>query len=462
MTDLLNLPTGITLTELTSLVTKAVTSRPELFGAWVIAELSDVRMSGGHCYMELIEKNVSGQTVAKLRATVWQSYFSQIRQKFLKATGREISTGIKVLLRGNINHHALYGLSFNITDIDPSYTLGDLERLRREILARLQKEGILDANKNRQMPLAPQRIAVISAEGAAGYGDFINQLSSNRDGFVFYPFLFPCVMQGDKVSSSVRRALSLIEETSVFWDCVAIVRGGGATTDLNGFDDYELAHAVALCKLPVIVGIGHERDRNVLDEIAHTRVKTPTAVAGFFIDRLREAYKAVRDNFDRIREYAFANLAGEERRLTSLGSMLPQLVARKISENNANLEKLAQSVPILIKSRIRSEDGRLANYQHLLYTLGSTIVSNAGRNLSELYDRLGRNADTVISLSKKSLDNIESLIGVLNPENTLKRGYSITRVNGKAVSDTSRLKEGDLVVTKLFKGEICSEIKEIR
>lgn len=189
-------PQAMTLLQFTTAIGNAVRMSPVLQGAWVVAELSDVRFSGGHCYMELVEKSDSGQTVAKLRAAIWASRVPYIRQKFLAATGREFATGMKVMLHGAATHHTLYGLSFNVADIDPSYTLGDMERLRREILMRLHKEGILNLNKEKTMPVVPQRIAVISAEGAAGYGDFMNQLAGNHEGFVFYPHLFPAVMQG--------------------------------------------------------------------------------------------------------------------------------------------------------------------------------------------------------------------------------------------------------------------------
>ena len=457
-----NLPAGIPLSEFTTHITRAVSSSPDLFNAWVIAELSDVRFAGGHCYMELIEKNQSGQTVAKLRATIWQSYLGRIRQKFFQMAGRDITTGLKVLLKGNVNHHSLYGLAFNITDIDPSYTLGDLERLRSEILMQLRKEGILERNKGVKMPEAPQRIAVISAQGAAGYGDFINQLTSNREGFVFYPFLFPCVMQGERVSSSIREALQLIESMPDFWDCVAIVRGGGATTDMNGFDDYELARAIALCGLPVVVGIGHERDRNVLDEIAHTRLKTPTAVAGFFIDRLREAYQNATSCFDRIREYVFANITGEERRLSSIASMLPQLAARRVVENRSWLEKLAGTVPMLVDAGIKNEKTRLEGRSQLLRTLQNGIIENAHRRLMEIREKIKPAVDNNLSLSTRKLENLESLVKALDPMNTLRRGYSITRIGGKVITDFSEIKEGDTINTKMANFEIESKVVEAR
>ena len=433
-----DIPMGIPLSHFTAAITHVVNTSRELSGAWVMAELSDVRIAGGHCYMELIEKNDAGTTIAKLRATIWQSNFNNIRRKFFQATQKDIVTGLKVLIRGSVSHHSVYGLSFNITDIDPSYTLGDMERVRREILQRLAKEQVINLNKNRFLPPTPQRIAVISAEGAAGYGDFMNQLIGNQDGFVFYPCLFPCVMQGDRVSASIREALELIESTIDLWDCVVIIRGGGATTDMNGFDDYDLAYAVATVPLPVIVGIGHERDRNVLDEIAHISVKTPTAVATFFIDRLRMAYDAVISMADRIRQTAVDKLRGEDRRLATIESLVPQCALRRLSENRSKLQELSGRLPLLVSGRIGKENMKLTGRWEMIASLSSTHISRGTQRIN----------------------NFEQLLKVLDPSNTLKRGYSITRVDGKSVKNADNLSSGTLLTTKFYNGEIKSRVEK--
>lgn len=429
---------GITLSQYTAAITRVVNSSRELAGAWVMAELSDVRIAGGHCYMELIEKNDAGQTIAKLRANIWQSTFNVLRRKFYQSTQRDIATGLKVLIKGSVGHHSIYGLSFNITDIDPSYTLGDLERLRREILQRLAKENVLNLNKGRKLPVAPQRIAVISAEGAAGYGDFMNQLSGNPEGFVFYPCLFPSVMQGDRVSASIRRSLEIIESTADLWDCVVIIRGGGATTDMNGFDDYDLAYAVATCGLPVVVGIGHDRDRNVLDDIAHTSVKTPTAVAAFFIDRLRQAFDLAIGLADKIRQTSVEKIRGEERRLAVIQANVPNLALRRLSENNSKLQTISSKIPVMVSGRIGKENVKLSGKWDMIKSLSQTVVS---KNLQRI-------------------KNYEDLLQVLSPLNTLRRGYSITRIEGKAIKTAENLKEGMVISTQFYEGEIRSTVEK--
>lgn len=450
------LSVGIPLSQYTSLITNTVASARGLAGVWVIAELSDVRIAGGHCYMELIEKNEAGQTVAKLRATIWKSAYYQLRQKFFSATQREISNGIKALVRGSATHHSLYGLSFNIIDIDPNYTVGDMERLRREIIMRLQKEGVVMNNKNLPFPVAPQKIAVISAEGAAGYGDFMNQLLGNQEGFVFYPCLFPCIMQGERVSESIRHALEVIESTADIWDCIAIVRGGGATTDLNGFDDYALARAIATCVLPVVVGIGHERDRNVLDEIAHTSLKTPTAVAGFFIDQARMAYDQILSLVDRIRGYTTDQLRGEERRLSSIQAIIPQLAMRRVEDNRSRLQSYIGRLPLLTDGRIGKEEVKLEGMQSVLSNVTAGRFGKELIKLDGLMNIIKNLTSNGVLHAEQKISALESLIKVLDPKNTLKRGYSITRINGKAVKTKDSIAEGDILVTTLTDGEIRS------
>lgn len=452
-------PAAMTLLQFTTAVGNAVRMSPVLQGAWVVAELSDVRVSGGHCYMELIEKSQSGQTVAKMRATIWQNRFQYIRQKFYAATGRDVVNGMKVMLYGAASHHALYGLSFSVADINPSYTLGDMERLRREILLRLEREGVINRNKVLPMSPAPQRIAVISAEGAAGYGDFIRHLEGNTEGFVFYPFLFPSVMQGERTSASVRDALNFIESTIDLWDCVAIVRGGGATTDLNGFDDYDLARAVATFPLPIVVGIGHERDRTVLDEIAHTRLKTPTAVAAFFVDSLRSYYERVNGMVDYIIRYATDRITGELRRLTNVEALIPALAENRLSTARSLLDREMNRLPMIIEGRLSKENMRIDSFKNMIGILASQRTSMASNRLDMLASNLRIATEGVMKRSSERLTMLNGMVSVLSPANTMRRGYSITRLDGKAVTDTSKLLPGTKITTQLFNGEIESVVK---
>lgn len=429
---------ALTLYQFQQLLGNTIRLNPGLQRVWVTAELSDVRISGGHCYMELMEKDPAGNTVAKIRAMIWAGTLASLRRKFFDATGRDIGAGMKVMVMGSANHHSLYGLSFVISDIDPSYTVGDMERLRREILARLNREGIVDANRKLVFPPLPQRIAVISASGAAGYGDFMNQLAGTPEGFRFYTMLYSAVMQGERTSASVRDALDRVARNMDMWDCVVIIRGGGATTDLNGFDDYELARRVALFPLPVVVGIGHERDRTVLDEIACVRCKTPTAVAAFLIDRLRTAYMAVVDRVRKIAAYSSDAMKGENYRLASVETSLPAIVKTRLMKSERALQDIGHALERSVSRRYASENERIGM----------------------LRLRMEKGLPGIVERRRFELRNIEDMVRVLSPENTLKRGYSITRVGGKAVRSVSGLRPGDIIETRLPDGSVISEVKE--
>lgn len=429
----------MTLSQYQQLLGNTIRMNPALQGAWVVAEMSDLRIAGGHCYMELVEKDNSGNTCAKMRAMIWAGTLPGLRRKFYDATGRDIQSGMKVMVRGSANHHNLYGLSFTISDIDPSYTLGDIERIRREILERLYREGILNRNRGLSVPSLPQRVAVISASGAAGYGDFMNQIHANADGFKIYTGLFEAVMQGERVSQSVRKALEQVESTIDLWDCVVIIRGGGATTDLIGFDDYELARAVALFPIPVVVGIGHERDRTVLDEIACVRCKTPTAVAAWIIDSLRLSYTKVVDLARRVATQSAEALKGENYRLANLESTLP----------------------VRIQSGLMRAEKRLTESAHRLERALSRRSSIESERIGRLGYRMERALSTFTQRPMMRLEKIEAMIRVLSPENTLKRGYSITRVNGHAVREVTELMPGEVIETQLPDGKIYSSVKVV-
>lgn len=425
---------GMTLTEFQRELSAVVMGNPTTRNVWVQAEFSDLRVVGGHCYMELIEKDAAGRTVAKIRAMIWASTLGPLRRKFYEATGRDIATGLKVLVRGSASHHALYGLSFVISDIDPSYTLGDLERLRREILERLAREGVAGMNRSLPVPTAPQRIAVISAAGAAGYGDFTDQLAANPEGFVFYPALFQAVMQGERTAPSILAALDSIEMSVDFWDIVVIIRGGGSTSDLNGFDNLELARRVATFPIPVAVGIGHERDRNVLDELACVRCKTPTAVAAWLIDSLHTAYASATDAVTRIARYASDALKGEQIRLANIGQTLPAVARERVMHARLSLTQLAARVE-------RS---------------GKEGVSRARQYTDRVEQRLQSATTAAMERERMRLRRLEDMVRVLSPENTLKRGYSITRVDGKAVTDPKVVAPGTRIETQLAEGVVVS------
>ncbi|MDE6271520.1 MAG: exodeoxyribonuclease VII large subunit [Muribaculaceae bacterium] len=446
----------LTLHQFTSLISSHVNAAPQLTGRWVTVEIARIGMSGPHCYCELIEKNAKGDTVARIRGTIWGNVWRRLAGKFFAATGTPIAAGMKVLLNMSASHNPAYGLSANIHDIDPTYTLGDAERRRREILEGLKREGIIDSNK--QLPLKPntQKIAVISAASAAGYGDFINQLDNS--GFAFYPLLYPAAMQGVKTAPSVMEALDRVEMAVDFWDAVVIIRGGGATDDLNSFDDPDLARRIALFPLPVIVGIGHERDRTVLDEIAYTRCKTPTAVAAFLIERLQACERYAETLAKKATDYCTLSLSGERQRIERLASVIPLLAPRRIDTEKHRLDNLKSSLQQLTSSVTRHASEQLTRLGSKIEATAISALTLPKERLNMLPDIILKAAETRIKFENERLQSRSQLISVLSPDATLKRGYSITRFNGKAIRSVSSLPSGATITTTLADGELTSTI----
>ena len=397
--------------ELNSLIRKALNQcMPDEY--WIQAELSDVRTNAtGHCYLEFVQKDPrSNNLIAKARGTIWGNVFRLLKPYFENETGQAFVSGIKVLVKVSVDFHELYGYSLTVTDIDPSYTLGDMARRRREILKQLEEEGVLTLNKELPLPPLVQRIAVISSATAAGYDDFCNQLQHNADGFAFNSRLFPAVMQGEKVEESIINALDTINAEDGHWDAVVIIRGGGATSDLSGFDTYLLAANCAQFPLPIITGIGHERDDTVIDSVAHTRVKTPTAAAEFLINHLRVTA-------DRLEEFSNA---------------VAYYANRRIELEHNRLERLATGLPSIVNMGCFRERHTLASLQQRLNaTIGNYFTREQHR-----------------------LDLLSQQIRSSSPEHLLKRGYSITLKDGKAVTDPAQTQAGDGLTIRVWKGEI--------
>ena len=367
----------LTLYELNSLVRETIECEmPEEY--WVEAELSECRESRGHCYMELVQYDegpAGGQAamlssaraatpLARASAKCWASKWMIIRPGFERTTGQRLHAGMKVLLKVYAQFHEAYGFSWIVTDIDPTYTLGDMARKRQEIIARLKAEGVFDLQRELPLPLFCQRIAVISSETAAGYGDFCNQLADNPYGFRFETTLFPATMQGEGVEQSIINALESIYNGQCF-DAVVIIRGGGATSDMSGFDTLALAENVANFPLPIITGIGHDRDESILDMVSHTRVKTPTAAAAFLIDHLKTVLDALNDLSSRIAQHAQQEIIHYQLSIVNLENRLPILIDRRLMAEKHRLQLIEEKTksldPALLLSRgysITLKDGR--------------------------------------------------------------------------------------------------------
>ena len=382
---------------------------------WVEAELSECRESRGHCYMELIQKDEQTATpIAKASAKCWANKWLTIRPYFERTTGQQLHAGMKILLQVYPQFHEAYGFSWIVTDIDPTYTLGDMARKRQEIIQKLKAEGVFDLQKELQLPVFCQHIAVISSQTAAGYGDFCKQLADNPYGFKFKTQLFPAIMQGEGVEQSIISALEQIYDMP--FDCVVIIRGGGATSDMSGFDTLALAENVANFPIPIITGIGHERDESVLDMVSHTRVKTPTAAAALLIDHLKGVLETIEGAQSVISHYAQQKLSAINYQLSTISETIPRLFSIVKARQEAKIDALYTRLPMLIERRLTSESHRLQLIDEKLKALDPTLL--------------------------------------------LARGYSITLYNGKAVKDASQLPPGTEIETRLAKGTVHSTVNE--
>ena len=408
-----------TLYELNQLVRETLeTEMPDEY--WVEAELSECRESRGHCYLELIQKEEKTNTpIARASAKCWANSWTVIRPYFERTAGQALHAGMKVLLKVYPQFHEAFGFSWIVTDIDPTYTIGDLARRRQEIIRQLKEEGVFDLQRELSLPLFAQRIAVITSETAAGYGDFLNQLQQNEYGFCFEVTLFPAIMQGEQVEQSVINALNQIHaemsDNNDVFDVVVMIRGGGATSDMSGFDTLALAENVANFPIPIITGIGHERDECILDMISHTRVKTPTAAAAFLISHLAETDDLLND----------------------IQNRMVRLVKERLTTHQLRLAALSERIPSLF----------------------SVVKARQEAHLDQLFARLQTQLQTTLVQQTHHLELLAQRTASLDPILLLRRGYSITLHHGKVVSDPSQLHEGDEIETRLEKGTVRSIVK---
>ena len=386
---------------------------------WLEAEIGQIGENNGHCYLEFIQKVEGHNTpVARAKAKCWRNVWGSVRPYFEHTTGQTLTLGMKVLVLVHPDFHEAFGFSWIVDDIDPRFTLGDMARRRQEIIRQLKAEGVFDLNRELPLPLFTQRIAVISSSTAAGYGDFCRQLEENKRGFRFSVTLYESLMQGEGVERSIISALDKINAHIDDYDCVVIIRGGGATSDMSGFDSLLLAENVANFPLPVITGIGHDRDECILDMVSHTRVKTPTAAAAFLIDRLEQVARRIDDAADRITSY----------------------VQHRMEIEKMRLSRAAERIPILF----------------------SLVKSKQENKMEALNQRIASAVQRLIDRRRHTLDILEQRTKSLDPTLLLQRGYSITLVNGHALRSPSAVKPGDIIVTRLADGTVKSTVNETK
>lgn len=433
---------------------------------WLVAEINELRENmNGHCYLELIEKDQDQEQdriVARSRATIWAHTWRMLRSYFETSTSQTLSKGMLILVEVTVEFHELYGMSLNIKDIDPVYTMGDLERKRAETLKKLEKEGILSMNKGLPFPMLPSRIAVISSPSAAGYEDFIHQIKNNPKKYHFELTLFPAIMQGENTVHSITSALESIFNQEKHFDVVVILRGGGSTTDLSSFDNYEIAAHIAQLPLPVITGIGHERDITIAGMVANTDLKTPTAVAEFLTGKLQEL----------------------DTRIKNISVRLANQVTHTLEKNHHNINTIVKELPILVKNNMQQKGRYLKSRGSIITVSASGFIQKNSHKLNSLHSGFGyvvknhllrlknyryeistrilpdkirtclrNNSDKMIMLHKT--------MEMADPQNILKKGYTVVHKNGKIVKSVEDINKNDLLETKFHDGRINSKVLNI-
>lgn len=382
---------------------------------WIIAEISELRLNPrGHCYLELVEKN-NDQIIAKMKATIWSYTYSNLSIWFEKMTGQPLKGGMKILFNASVQFHEVFGLSLNVKDIDANYTIGERAVKKQQIVKQLEGDGILEMNKELTLPLVPKHVAIISSETAAGYGDFNNQLKNNTFGYFYVTELFQATMQGDTAPESIINALHKIHDSDENFDLVILIRGGGSQLDLDCFDNYELNSHLAQFPLPIITGIGHERDETIADMVSHTALKTPTAVAEFLISGVRDFEETLEMQLQRIVNQASENTEYELSKLRQLTLQLANITQSKMAIQNNNLAILEQKLKFTTKHYINNQENRL--------------------------------------------NELEGVINLLSPETILKRGFTLTSINNKMIKKDP--KPGDVMVTETYRSKIISTVNDI-
>ncbi len=453
-------PSTLTLKELQQQIKESIA---EQFSSaiWIVAEINTISKNrNGHCYIELVQKsNTSNTIVAQARATIWANKFAYISSFFESETDYELSAGMNVMLQVAVSYHEVYGLSLNVLNINPTYTIGDMEKAKKEIIARLINEGVFDMNKALTFNPVIQNIAVVSSSTAAGYGDFVNQLENNNHGYKFNITLFDSVMQGPNTEESVLAALNAIGDNYENYDAVAIIRGGGSKNDLSWFDNYNIAYLITQFPIPIISGIGHERDESIVDMVANTRMKTPTAVAGFIIDYNSKYEELVEETSSEIFAIATEFLQNSDLYLNNI-TMSIMRVRTILEKNIEHCERTMQSIRIEQKGKLKEEARRLEQTNISIQKCATGKITASEKSLKALSASISTSIKHKLEKNNERLEFLSHRLILNDPRTILKRGYSISRINGKVVTNDFEVHNGDILETVLYDGNVTSVVKK--
>jgi exodeoxyribonuclease VII large subunit len=431
---------------------------------WVKAEISDIKEnSNGHCYLELIEKtNDSENITARSRATIWSFTYRILKPYFETTAGRRLEQGLKILINVSVDYHEIYGLSLNVKDIEPSFTIGDLQLQRLKVIKQLTDDGVIEMNKQLTFPVVPQKIAVISSSTAAGYEDFINQLENNSHNYKFYYKLFEASMQGSNTEESIINALDKIICHEDIFDIVVIIRGGGSKSDLSCFDSYWLSFNLAQFPLPIITGIGHERDNCVVDIVAHAKLKTPTAVAEFIISKTHDFENNLNEIVNYLDENIYEKITWQSNEIDTLSYKLLPVVNQSINKFNNSLVTYKTKIETQCQKKLHLHEQNMNGKKSTLFNKTKIDSVYLNNNVEKIEKSVYNLAYQFVNNHSHKMELIENAVNLINPVNILKRGYSITFLKGKVVKNHNDIKAGDKINTKLIDCTFESLITDIK
>ncbi len=429
---------------------------------WVKAEIVKLNYypKSGHCYPDLVEKE-NGKIKAQIRANIWSTHFIKINNKFQAVTGTSLNSGMHVLFLAKVVFHGQYGLSLNILDIEPSFTLGEMAREKQVTIHRLHKEGLFLKNKNLAFPLLPKRVAVISIETSKGYSDFINIIDNNQYNYVFEHKLFSALLQGDSAVRSIKHQLHSIAEHAHLFDVVCIIRGGGGDVGLNAYDSYELAREFALCPLPVIAGIGHSTNETVVQMVAFANKITPTEAGHFLVQQFMNFEGRLLEAEEKLSKLAFEVLKNEQRKVDGLLSLFKNKMVNFMLKNSGDLNVFRKAMEVAVERILTKQNTLVKTASNAINIHTRQKVNTEFVKIDTLFSYLKRSTKTIVQNNRVLLNNQEKRLELLKPETILKRGYSITYHNGLIVKKASQIQEGDTITNQLYQGKITSKVSKI-
>ena len=449
----------VTLSELTQVIRSAIYGNiPDTL--WVVAEISELHQNkSGHCYLELAEKDISEKRIiARMKGIIWANVFRNLKPYFEKTTGYSLTAGIKVMMLVHVDFHEVYGMSLNIHDIDPAFTMGDIARKKHEVINRLRSEGIIEMNKTIRMPSVIQRIAVISSETAAGYGDFLDTVQKNQHGIRFYTKLFPAIMQGEKAELSVIKAFDEVFDQTDIFDVVVLIRGGGSQLELDCFNSYELSFHITQFPIPVLTGIGHERDETVADIVANGSFKTPTAVADFIVNHTGCFLELLDNCAEQLVNITQKFLSGF-RDAIHLKSLKLNMNAKEMLGANYNILENFQH--LILKNAVffkEKKSQEIERTEKIIKTNVFNRIQNEQRALGTINTDTLKVTRVFLKMLNQQLNNMDQNLEYLDPLKILRRGYSLTSYKGKIIKTTAGINPGDIIDTLLYQGRLSSRV----